>query len=228
MGDEEIKVFPLGDSAITVEFGRSISIELNSMAIALAARIEALKFPGFIEAVPAFASTTIYYDPHVVRQHFGSFPSASAAVRHIVCQEVLSTNIVTTARPRFHEVPVYFDKDAALDMDDVCRRSGLTHDDVIEVFTSQIYRVFMLGFLPGFAYLGTVDERLEMPRRSSPRSSVPKGSIGIAGRHTGIYPSVSPGGWQIIGRTELEMLLPGSMPPCLFEPGDQVRFVIAK
>jgi len=107
----------------------------------------------------------------------------------------------------------------------VAAKAGLSADAVVDLFTGTSYRVYMIGFLPGFAYMGEVDERIAVPRRSSPRLKVPKGSVGIAGRQTGIYPLESPGGWQIIGRTEVELFTPDDHSPCLLRPGDNVRFV---
>ena len=104
----------------------------------------------------------------------------------------------------------------------------MSRDDVIELFTSKTYRVYMLGFLPGFAYMGEVDTRIAVPRRETPRMSVPKGSVGIAGRQTGIYPFQSPGGWQIIGRTDLDMFSATRDPNSLLQPGDEVTFVVKK
>jgi KipI family sensor histidine kinase inhibitor len=131
----------------------------------------------------------------------------------------------TVENTRTIEIAVRFDRGSALDLDHVAELSGFRPDDVVNIFTGTTYKVFMLGFLPGFAYLGEVDERIATPRRDSPRLAVPKGSVGIAGRQTGIYSLESPGGWQIIGRTETEMFAPENEKPCRLAPGDYVRFV---
>jgi KipI family sensor histidine kinase inhibitor len=119
------------------------------------------------------------------------------------------------------EIPVDFGGE---DLNVVAEFSGLSTSGVVEIFLSRQYRVYMLGFLPGFAYMGEVDERIAVPRRATPRTKVPKGSVGIAGKQTGIYPFESPGGWQIIGRTPVEMFAPDREEPCLLRPGDIVRF----
>ena len=120
-----------------------------------------------------------------------------------------------------------FDEVSGPDLPLVAAKSGLSVNEVVELFTSSAYRVFMIGFLPGFAYMGEVDERIALPRKQQPRQVVPKGSIGIAGRQTGIYPLESPGGWQLIGRTEVELFTPYAERPTLLQPGDLVRFVPA-
>ena len=122
------------------------------------------------------------------------------------------------------EVPVFFDDECAPDLRAIAEFGGLAPDEVIDIFTSEIYRVYMLGFLPGFAYMGEVDKRIAVARKPTPRLKVPKGSVGIAGRQTGIYPFESPGGWQIIGRTKMELFTPDDETPCFFAPGDHVKF----
>jgi inhibitor of KinA len=220
-----MKIFPLGENALTIEFGNTISVELNNRALLLATHFEQHPFSGFIEAVPAYASATIFYDTIVVRSVFPRLPTAFEAVRYLV--EVAESELEETsdASSRLIEIPVSFDKDSALDLEYVAEHSGLSSAEIIGVFTSQTYRVYMLGFLPGFAYMGEVDERIAVPRKETPRVKVPKGSVGIAGRQTGIYPLESPGGWQIIGRTEIEMFTLDSEFPCLLRPGDNVKFV---
>ncbi|MFM9904190.1 MAG: 5-oxoprolinase subunit PxpB [Pyrinomonadaceae bacterium] len=226
MTDTTIRIFPLGDSALTVEFGRSISEQLNRKAIALADHFDALKFPGFIEAVPAYSSTTIFYDLIAVRKSFPEFPTAFDAVSSLASNAVRNVDISSTGSRRSVEIPVHFDEGSALDMNEIADHSGLTPDEVIEVFTSRSYRVFMLGFLPGFSYMGEIDDRIAIPRKDSPRTLVPKGSIGLAGNQTGIYSLDSPGGWQIIGRTDIEMFTPGDETPCFLQAGDEVRFIV--
>lgn len=219
------KIFPLGENALTIEFGNTISVDLNSRALQLAAYFEKNSFAGLIEAAAAYASTTIFYDPVVVRCEFPKFATAFEAVRYFVIDA--ESHLVETSNTscRLIEIPVSFDKASGPDLEYLARHAGTSVNELIEMFTSQIYRVYMLGFLPGFAYMGEVDERIAAPRKESPRLKVPKGSVGIAGKQTGIYPLESPGGWQIIGRTELEMFTPYSESPCLLKPGDTVRFL---
>jgi len=123
------------------------------------------------------------------------------------------------------EIPVHYGGPAGRDLDEVARQTGLSREEVVRLHNAGEYTVYFLGFLPGFAYLGGMDKRLATPRRKEPRSAVPAGSVGIGGEQTGIYPSVSPGGWQIIGRTSLQLFDPARDPPSLLLPGDTVRFV---
>lgn len=227
MKDESIRIFPLGESALTVEFGNSISVDLNRRSIALADHFQKNPFPGFIESVPAYASTTVFYDLFEVRREFLEFATAFDAVKHLTVSAMDNLNVAADEATRIIEIPVHFDAAAAPDLKFIAEQSNLSPSGVIEIFTAATYRVFMLGFLPGFAYMGEVDERIATPRRETPRTSVPKGSVGIAEKQTGIYSLSSPGGWQIIGRTDVEMFTPNAESPTYLQPGDQVNFVPA-
>lgn len=227
MTDGSFRMFPLGDSALIIEFGNTISADLNRRAIALAGHFEQNPFPGFIESVPAYASTTLFYDLLKVHHEYPGFPSAFEAVRSLAVEALNNLDSFQDETSRCIEIPVHFDAESALDLESVAKQSSLSPSDVIDIFTSVTYRVFMLGFLPGFTYMGEVDERIATPRLETPRTVVPKGSVGIAGRQTGIYSLRCPGGWQIIGRTEVEMFTPDEKLPSLLQPGDEVRFVAA-
>jgi inhibitor of KinA len=227
MYGDGVRFFPLGQGALTVDFGNVISEELNRRAIALADLFDKHPFPGLVEAVPAYASTTIFYDPLAIQDQFPDSPSAFAAVKLLVegALRDLAVPERSTVIPTI--IPVKFDPGSAPDLPYVSEACKLSKTEVIEIFTSLEYRVYMLGFLPGFPYLGQVDPRIAVPRLDSPRLSVPKGSVGIAGRQTGIYPMESPGGWRIIGRTELEIFTPDNDDPCRLRPGDVVKFTVA-
>lgn len=218
------RIFSLGDNAVTVEFGNSISVPLNEAAVSLADHFTRNPFPGFVEAVPAYASTTIYYRPHEIRDRSGEGKTAFEVVKNFVTEASEKIDVSSDQAHRTISIPVSFDAEHALDLAFVAENSGLDPAEVIEIFLSTTYRVYMLGFLPGFAYMGIVDERIATPRRSAPRLSVPKGSVGIAGNQTGIYPAESPGGWQVIGTTNVELLTNDEQSPCIFSPGDHVRF----
>jgi inhibitor of KinA len=225
---DDPKIFPLGDGALTVDFGNTISVEHNDRAIALASYFSRNPFTGFIEAVPAYSSVSIFYDLVEVRRNFSEFETAFDAVREIVNASLDRVGSEIGIVSRTVEIPVDFGPDAALDLDHIATHGGLTVEETLRIFTSETYRVYMLGFLPGFAYMGEVDQRIAVPRRESPRLKVPRGSVGIAGRQTGIYPLESPGGWQIIGRTTVEMFTPNAETPSPLAPGDNVRFVPVK
>ncbi|MEQ1643696.1 MAG: 5-oxoprolinase subunit PxpB [Pyrinomonadaceae bacterium] len=226
--DASYRIFPLGDSALTVEFGNVISPELNKKAIALAHHIENNPFPGLIETVPAYTTTTIFYDLVEVRRSFSECPTAFEAVNRIASDMVAGLDESPPDDSRLVEIPVIFDRESEFDLGHVANEHGLSIDQVIDIFTSTAYRLYMLGFLPGFSYMGEVDERIATPRKETPRTLVPKGSIGIAGKQTGIYSLASPGGWQIIGRTEVEMFTPNNDSPTYLDAGDEVRFIEAK
>jgi inhibitor of KinA len=215
------RIIVLNDYAVLVEFGREISVELNDCALAFAERVEREPFPGLVEVVPAYASAAVYFDPAVVRLTAGGSPAA-AVTRYVDALLAGSGELDRRRQSRPVEIPVAFDGE---DLVWIAAAKAISAADVIDIFLSRTYRVFMLGFLPGFAYMGEVDERIVVPRKETPRRSVPKGSVGIAGRQTGIYPLESPGGWQLIGRTSKEMFSPDADEPCLLRPGDDVRFV---
>lgn len=227
MMDESIRIFPLGESALTVEFGNSISVDLNRRSIALADHFQHNPFPGFIESVPAYASTTVFYDLIEVRREFSEYATAFEALKTLTVSAIDNLSLAEDEPTRTIEIPVHFDAESAPDLEFVAAQSYLSPSRVINIFTAVTYRVFMLGFLPGFAYMGEVDERIATPRRETPRTVVPKGSVGIAGKQTGIYSLSSPGGWQIIGRTDVEMFTPDAESPTYLRPGDQVTFVPA-
>ena len=228
MSHDKTRIFSLGDSALTIEFGKVVSTSLNKKAIALSAFFENDPFPGFVESVPAYASATIFYDLVKVRRAFPDFSTAFEAVQHLAVETLTKLDLSNKSHTRRIEIPVHFDKESAPDLDHIAETSGLSPEKVIDTFTASIYRVFMLGFLPGFSYMGEVDDRIATPRKESPRLSVPKGSVGIAGKQTGIYSLQSPGGWQIIGRTDIEMFTPNAESPSYLNPGDEVQFVAVK
>lgn len=211
-----MRIFPLGDSAATIEFGNEISVGLNEKSIALANHLTGTPFDGMVEAVPAYASVTVYYDPR---------KTSFANVESILNEAYQKIEIRPEGKSPLIEIPIELSTETSPDITRIVRFSGLDAETAIEMFLSTTYRVYMLGFLPGFAYMGEVDDRIAAPRLETPRTKVPKGSVGIAGKQTGIYPLESPGGWNIIGRTDLKMFDPKAVPPCLLKPGDEVRFV---
>ncbi len=221
---KNIKIFPLGDNALTVSFGNEISPELNNPVLKLAQFFEQNQFPGLIEIVPAYASLSIFYDVLMVRRNFPEFSTAFSAVKSFAENALQNLNEITASNSRLIKIPVSFAKEFALDLEFVGLTNNLTPKEVIEIFTVQKYRVYMLGFLPGFAYMGEVDDRINTPRKQTPRLKVPKGSVGIAGKQTGIYSLASPGGWQIIGKTKVELFTPEAKTPTFLQAGDLVKF----
>ncbi|HEX5110262.1 MAG TPA: 5-oxoprolinase subunit PxpB [Vicinamibacterales bacterium] len=203
-----------GDSALLLEFEPVISPSVNAMARGVAATLMQRQLAGVRDVVPTFRSVAVHFDPlaadvDAIRDALGSAVERPLAER--------------AAAPV--EIPVMYGGADGPDLEAVAAFAGVSEAEVIARHSRADYRVYMLGFLPGFAYMGPVDSAIAMPRRSSPRLNVPAGSVGIAGAQTGVYPFASPGGWQIIGRTSATMFDPGRTPPSLLAPGDRVRFV---
>jgi KipI family sensor histidine kinase inhibitor len=206
----QFTIIPLNEIALLVSFGNMIEVDINEKVIALHKKLSQESFDGFIESVPAYSSLAIFFRAPARFEMVKEFLEAL-----IVSSESLSSNLSVK------EVPVLYNGD---DLDFVADQHQLSREEVISIHTSMNYRVFMLGFLPGFAYMGKVDDRIATPRKSSPRTVVPVGSVGIAGAQTGIYPQASPGGWQLIGRTPLKIFDAKKGDPCLLKPGDLIKF----
>jgi inhibitor of KinA len=204
-----LKVHPLGDSALLAVLGTRLDTALNTRAIALAAALK--KRRDVRQAVAGYASVTVQFDPDQATHE-----SLAAAIKRLAAKRP------PMAEPgRLHRIPVTYD---GPDMEEVAERLNLSPEKIVEIHTGPIYRVFLVGFVPGWAYLGPLPEELALPRRNVPRTRVPAGSVAMAGRQSGIYPLPSPGGWHLIGRTSVKLFLPDSDPPCLFRAGDRVKF----
>lgn len=203
------RIQPLGDTAVWVDLGSRIDTALNSRALALAAALKARR--GIKEAQAGYASVVAHYDPEQV-----TYKALEVAIGRL-----LRNRPPPLVLGRLHRVPVSYD---GPDLGDVAAAVGLSPQQVIELHTKPIYRVFMIGFCPGWSYLGPLPQELRLPRRSTPRTAVPAGSVAIAGDQTGVYPLITPGGWHLIGRTRLPVFLPDSYPPALLRPGDRVKF----
>jgi inhibitor of KinA len=204
-----------GDSAIVVEFEERIDAAINARCIALANAVRACRLPGIQDVVPAYRSVTVYFDP-LRTEHARLLEQLKHAAREVAQ--------VVSADGQLHRVPVCYGGRFGPDLGEVARFGQVSEEAAIALHVDRAYRVFMLGFTPGFAYLGTVDERIAAPRRATPRTRVPTGSVGLAAGQTGIYPTDTPGGWQIVGRTPLRVFDSTRSTPSLFQPGDTVRF----
>ena len=220
----DYKIFPISENALTIDFGNIISVELNERVLELADIIERNKFPGFIEIVPAYSSLTIFYDFLRIHKNNSTFLTAFEFVRDWLEQNIKRLSTVKFSLHQLIKIPVDYSEDLAPDLDFVAQTADLSKEEVINIHTSTVYRVFMVGFLPAFAYMGEVDMRIATPRKQIPRKKIEKGSVGIAGKQTGIYPLESPGGWQIIGKTGLELFRPNKNEISLLKTGDQVQF----
>ena len=205
---------PLGDSALLVQLGGEINPALNARVHALNALLQN-PIHGILETVPAYSTLLIHYDPLTL-----TFDQAARWVRDKMTR--LDDSFHRT--PRRLEVPVRYGGASGLDLETVAVSKGISPADVIRIHSEREYIVYMMGFTPGFPYMGTLDERLIMPRMETPRTLVKAGSVAIAGSQTGIYPLDSPGGWHLIGWTAQKLFDPLSASPFLFLPGDVVKF----
>lgn len=208
-------VCPVGDTGLLASFEQHISQSVGAAVAALNTRVAAAAIPGVVETVPAFATLLIFYDPLVTE-----YDAVADAVQKLAQAPGSDT---AAGEGRLVEIPVCYGGTFGPDLPFVAEHAGLTEKEVIELHAEWEYRIYMLGFLPGFPYLGGLDERLFTPRLASPRTAIPAGSVGIGGEQTGIYPIASPGGWQLIGRTPLKLFDPSSsrLP---YAAGDRIRF----
>ena len=202
---------------LLVEWAQVVDPAINAQAIRLAARLQARLGHIVRDIVPSYCSVGIHFDPLL---------TDLAALERVVAEEAAHADTAAEdiERPAI-EIPVEYGDADGPDLEAVAEWGSCTPEDVIRWHAERTYRVYMLGFVPGFAYLGRVDSRIAVPRRRVPRDRVPAGSVGIAGEQTGVYPIATPGGWLLIGRTRATMFDPARTPASLLRPGDLVRFV---
>jgi KipI family sensor histidine kinase inhibitor len=212
----------LGDRALLIILGKGIDPAVNDRVHRLAALLRDRKLPGVQDLVPAYATLAVHYDP--AAWSGGKVPPHEALTREII-RLWKSARRATFPPPRQVEIPVCYGGAFGPDLAEVASLCALSEEEVIARHAAVSYRVYMIGFSPGFAYLGGLDATIAAPRRATPRLKVPAGSVGIAGMQTGIYPLATPGGWQIIGQTPKPLFLPAQESPCLLNPGDRLRFV---
>jgi KipI family sensor histidine kinase inhibitor len=212
-----VKIRPCGDSMLLIELEPVIDPVINERAIILAERIRAHRARGVRDVAPGYSTLGVHFDP---------LQTDLAALEQIIDREFAALAGLDTIVDRaVIEIPVRYAGAGGPDLDAVATFAGCSTADVIARHSAQTYRVYMLGFVPGFAYMGRVDPSIAAPRHRVPREKVPAGSVGIAGLQTGVYPVDSPGGWQLIGRTDSVMFDPSRERPSLLAAGDLVRFV---
>ena len=211
------RIVPLGDSALLVKLGDEIDITINQRVHALATLLNLSPLDGVVETVPAYATLLIHYDPILL-----TYAGICSWVRGRLDQ-LESASLRT---PRQFEVPVRYGGAFGADLQSVADFHHLRVEDVIRIHSERIYTIYMMGFTPGFPYMGKLDDAIVTPRLETPRTQVPAGTVAIAGSQTGIYPIDSPGGWQLIGYTSLQLFDLNSESPFLFAPGDEVKFVV--
>jgi inhibitor of KinA len=212
----EARLFPLGDCALVIDLGNEIGEATHARVRAVVRLLESEAPKGMVEYIPAFTNVTVIYDPYTTTHHGFSKRMRALLQRGAHSDEALDARLV--------EIPVCYGGGFGPDLDFVASSNQLDAQEVIAIHAEPDYLVYMIGFVPGFPYLGGMSDRIAAPRRESPRHKIPAGSVGIAGRQTGIYSIESPGGWQLIGRTPLRLFRPDDEEPSLLRAGDRVRF----
>ena len=222
-------ISPLGDSALVITFGDSIQYDIHKQIKTCKDSIELNPFPGFIECVPAFTNLTIFYNPlevvaAVKKKEKKEFVSPFEVVSSFLQSKLENEQAEKELDHRKVSIPVCYGGEYGPDLEYVARHHNLTPEEVISIHSEGEYLAYMIGFAPGFPFLGGLSEKIATPRRPSPRTSIPAGSVGIAGMQTGVYPISTPGGWQLIGQTPIKLFLPEQNPPSLLQAGDIVKF----
>lgn len=214
----KFKLLPCGDTAISCEFERQISPDINRMVVYLNQELISMSLEGVNDTIPAFNSLLINFDPSIIL-----YEKLSSEIKKIL--QKFDENKSSGNKKKVHMIPVCYESDFAEDISYVSKYCGLPENEIISIHSSVDYLIYMLGFLPGFAYLGGLDPRIEVPRLSSPRTKIPQGSVGIGGNQTGIYPVASPGGWQLIGRTPIKPYDPSKEEPIMYRAGEFIHFI---
>ena len=212
---QRARFLPAGDKALVVELGDSITPEINRKVRDLLAAIENQGIPGLVDLVPSYRSLLVYYDPLCL-----SLPELEELL------SALEQNLdqADLKAPRVVEIPTLYGGEYGPDIGQVAKHNGLALEEVIRIHSGAEYLVYMMGFTPGFPYMGGMSERIATPRLQTPRTAIPAGSVGIAEQQTGVYPIESPGGWQLIGRTPVQLFVPQREPPVVVTVGDYIRF----
>lgn len=214
---EPILYYPLGDSAVVIELGQVISERIHHHIIAIGDFLEEYSFDGFIEYVPAFTTVTVFYDPLII-----DYKTVEIHLKEMLDEVNEEGSVVP---PITVDIPVLYGGPQGPDLTFVAKNAGISEAEIINVHTEKEYLVYMIGFAPGFPYLGGMNEKIASPRKEVPSANIPAGSVGIAGIQTGIYPIETPGGWQIIGQTPLKLFDVNRDPPALIKAGNKLRFV---
>lgn len=212
---EATRYLVAGDAALVVEFGDRIDPAVNRRVRELCLAVDRARLDGVRDLVPTYRSLLVSYDPRV---------TAFDALRERLAGLEKGLAATPVPPPRVVEIPTSYGGDFGPDLPFVAAHAGITPDEVVAIHSSANYLVYMMGFSPGFTYLGGMSERIAAPRLKTPRTAIPAGSVGIAQQQTGIYPVESPGGWQLIGRTPVRLFDPSRQPPVIVEAGDYIRF----
>jgi len=225
MSQIDFSIQSLGETALCVSFGHVISPDIHKHVRSLGEFLEKNPFPGFRECILSYTAVTVLYDPFVVHRQQQEIETAALFVEQYIKDATEAAEREPLPAAAVVSIPVCYGGDYGPDLDFVAQRHGLTAEEVVAIHTKSEYLVYMIGFCPGFPYMGGLDERIATPRRQSPRLEIPARSVGIAGMQTGAYPLATPGGWQIIGRCAVDLFTPAGETPSLLKSGDIVHFV---
>lgn len=217
-----MRMLPLGDASLLIELGHTIDAATHAQVRATFDALAAAAIPGIIDIVPAYTGVAVHYEPLMFAD--GS-PYDDVRRTLVEVLDGVDAHAAPVDTSRTVEIPVRYGGEDGPDLEHVASYAGLSPAEVVALHANAEYTVYMIGFTPGFPYLGGLPSRLATPRRASPRQAVPAGSVGIAGSQTGVYPLCTPGGWQIIGRTDERLFRPELDPPTLLRIGDRVRFL---
>ncbi|HMG67865.1 MAG TPA: 5-oxoprolinase subunit PxpB [Chitinophagaceae bacterium] len=217
------KIFFISESAATIDFGNVIDKGINNKTVSLFNHLCRQPLQGMIESIPAYSSLTIYFDPFILKKINPPQKKIHECIGDALKKLMKEEFVDNSPEKNLVRIPVCYEEAFGIDLSWLADQKGISSQEVIRLHTSKEYHVYMLGFLPGFAYMGEVAGQIAVPRKLQPQQIV-VGSVGIAGKQTGIYPLNSPGGWQIIGRTPLKMFDINKKDPCLLNSGDQVVF----
>lgn len=212
----EFAISPLGDLAVVISFGNEINEKTNRQIQLFVGKLEKEKIRGLVEWVPAYTTLTIYYQPEVI-----TYDSLKAQLERVA----MSPGQSQSNRPFVYEIPVCYGGEWGQDLAYVAEYHGLEEQEVINLHSNREYLIYMMGFMPGFPYLGGLPEKLAVPRLETPRKNVLPGAVGIGGNQTGIYPSDAPSGWRIIGTTPITLFSSEKEEPFLFSSGQYIKFV---
>lgn len=212
----DVKIMPAGDAALVVEFGDIIDENVNAHVHALARKIEEQHIEGIMEVVPTFRSVLVQYDV---------FVCSYSQIRDVVHSLADNLNVLDKTAKKIVKIPCCYGARFGQDLSDMEKLTGLDRDEIIAIHSATDYKIYMLGFLPGFVYLGGLDKRIEVPRLKTPRVKIRKGAVGIGGNQTGIYPMDSPGGWRLMGATPIDLYDENRETPILLAAGEYIRFV---
>ena len=213
-----MKIYPVGDIALSVDFGNVIEEKTNDKVMELEKAMQKAQIPGILEMVPSYRALMVQYDPMLISYQ-------QLTERIIELNQTLQAGSSVQSKKLIRLIPCCYGGEYGEDLKGMETITGFSQEEIIRIHAGMDYKIYMLGFLPGFVYLGGMDERIAAPRLDTPRIAIPAGSVGIGGKQTGVYPIASPGGWRLIGTTPVKFYDPTAEEPILCKAGEYIRFV---